>query len=216
MKSKDRYPAPNEIGIQSVNGQLPPKLLEMILWLIDSDVFASKESDNNPTDDMKRKSTSKAECKLFAGRNVLITQHVGLAMQLSNDFGLRGLNDTLHAYGFCISYDELGRLLTIAAEEEEMKRIKEGAYIPTGIIPRNKSGNLYHEGDYRAPNRTKYFLQISIYFFLFLIIFITHLAGQTYVWRGCKWNFVGPQIYLQPAKIKSQHFGASLKFLVCN
>ena len=41
---------------------------------------------------------------------------------------------------------------------------------------------------------------------------ITHLAGQTYVWHGCK----GPQIYLQPAKIKSQHFGVSLKFLVWN
>ena len=45
---------------------------------------------------------------------------------------------------------------------------------------------------------------------------ITHLAGQTYVWHGCKWNFAGPQIYLQPAKIKSQHFGVLLKFLVCN
>ena len=45
---------------------------------------------------------------------------------------------------------------------------------------------------------------------------ITHLAGQTYVWHGCKWNFAGPQIYLQPAKIKSQHFGVSLKFLGCN
>ena len=45
---------------------------------------------------------------------------------------------------------------------------------------------------------------------------ITHSAGQTYVWHGCKWNFAGPQIYLQPAEIKSQHFGVSLKFLVCN
>ena len=45
---------------------------------------------------------------------------------------------------------------------------------------------------------------------------ITHLAGQTYVWHGCKWNFAGPQIYLQPAKITIQRFGVSLKFLVCN
>ena len=50
----------------------------------------------------------------------------------------------------------------------------------------------------------------------FLMRIITHLAGQTYVWHGCKWNFAGPQIYLQPAKIKIQHFGVSLKFLVCN
>ena len=46
--------------------------------------------------------------------------------------------------------------------------------------------------------------------------FITHLAGQTYVWHGCKWNFAEPQMYLQPAEIKSQHFGVLLKFLVCN
>ena len=38
---------------------------------------------------------------------------------------------------------------------------------------------------------------------------IIHLAGQTYVWHDCKWNFAGPQIYLQPAKIKNQHFGVS-------
>ena len=45
-----------------------------------------------------------------------------------------------------------------------------------------------------------------------IMCIITHLAGQTYVWHGCKWNFAGPQIYLQPAKIKSQYSGVSLKF----
>ena len=49
-----------------------------------------------------------------------------------------------------------------------------------------------------------------------LLHIITHLAGQTIFWHGRKWNFAGPQIYLQPAKIKSQHSGVSLKFLVCN
>ena len=118
----------------------------MIFWLIDSDAYAWKESDYNPTDDMKRKSTSIAECKLFASKNVLTTQHVGLAMQLHNDFGSRGLIDTLHAYGFCISCDELRRLLT-SAVEDEIKRIKEGAYIVTGITGRNEGGNFIHEGD---------------------------------------------------------------------
>ena len=47
-------------------------------------------------------------------------------------------------------------------------------------------------------------------------VIITHLASETYVWHGCKWNFAGPQIYLRPAEIKTQHFGVSLKFLVCN
>ena len=86
------------------------------------------------------------ECILFASKNVLTTQHVSLAMQLHNYFGSRGLIDTLYAYGFCISYDELRRLLTSAAEEE-IKRINEGVYIPTGIIARNEGRNLIHEGD---------------------------------------------------------------------
>ena len=56
-------------------------------------------------------------------------------------------------------------------------------------------------------------LHLTLYFLYIRIKkIITHLAGQTYVWHGCKWNFAGPQIYLQPAKIKSQHFGVSLKF----
>ena len=80
MKSSDRYPAPNEIGIQSAYGQLPPKLLKMILWLINNDAYVSKKSNCNQSDDMKRKSTSIAECILFASKNVLTTQHVGLAM----------------------------------------------------------------------------------------------------------------------------------------
>ena len=74
------------------------------------------------------------------------TQHIGLAMQLHNDFGSRDLIDTLHAYGFYISYDELRHLLTSPAEEK-IKRIKEDVYILTEIIARNKGGNLIHEGD---------------------------------------------------------------------
>ena len=58
LKSSDKCPAPNEIGIQSAYGQLPPTLLKMILWLIDSDAYTSKELDYSPIDDMKRKSTS--------------------------------------------------------------------------------------------------------------------------------------------------------------
>ena len=68
LKSGDRYPAPDEIGMQSAYGQLPPKLLKIILWLIDSDAYASKESDYNPTEDMKMKSAPIAECILFAGK----------------------------------------------------------------------------------------------------------------------------------------------------
>ena len=123
LESSDSCPAPNEIRIQSAYEQLPPKLLKMILWLIDCDAYVSKESDYNPTDNMKRKSISTTECILFASKNVLTTQHVGLAMQLHNDFRSRGLNDIFACMWFCISYDDLRRLLT-SASKEEIKRVK--------------------------------------------------------------------------------------------
>ena len=44
----------------------------------------------------------------------------------------------------------------------------------------------------------------------------THLASQTYIWHSCKWNFAGPQMYLQPAKTKSKYFEVSLKYLLWN
>ena len=43
----------------------------------------------------------------------------------------------------------------------------------------------------------------------------THLAGQTCVLHGRKWNFPRPQVYLQPAKvIENQYFEVSLKLMV--
>ena len=30
---------------------------------------------------------------------------------------------------------------------------------------------------------------------------ITHLAGQTYVWHGCKWNFAEPQMLKSKVRI---------------
>ena len=81
LKSYDRYPAPNKIGIVCL-WVVTTKAFKMILWLIDSDAYASKESDYNPTDDMNRKSTSIVECILLTSKNVLTTQHIGLAMQL--------------------------------------------------------------------------------------------------------------------------------------
>ena len=58
---------------------------------------------------------------------------MGLAAQLHNEFGSRHLIDTLHLHSFCMSYDDLGRFMTSAAEVE-IEILQEG-------------GNLIHEGD---------------------------------------------------------------------
>ena len=34
----------------------------------------------------------------------------------------------------------------------------------------------------------------------YILVIITHLASQTYIWYSCKWNFVGQQIYFLKSK----------------
>ena len=79
-----------------------------------------------------------------------------------------------------------------------------GTRVGTSLIQKNSPGF--------CPGRGVGMVRLGIDWY----IIITHLADQMYVWHSCKWNFARPQIYLQPAKIKSQHFGVSLKFLVCS
>jgi hypothetical protein len=53
----------------------------------------------------------------------------------------------LHVHGFCSSYDEVRRYLTSLANHE-IDKIKNGVYIPNGIIPFTSAGCLIREGFY--------------------------------------------------------------------
>jgi hypothetical protein len=55
-------------------------------------------------------------------------------VQLYHEFGSRGLVDNLNSHGFCASYSEVRRFLTSVALKEE-ESIKEGVYVPDGIVP---------------------------------------------------------------------------------
>ena len=71
--------------------------------------------------------------------------HLGLAIQLHHEFGSRGLVDNLNSHGFCASYSEMRRFLTSVALKEE-DSIKEGVYVPDGIVPVCQGGCLIQEG----------------------------------------------------------------------
>jgi hypothetical protein len=71
--------------------------------------------------------------------------HLGLAVQLYHEFGSRGLVDNLNSHGFCSSYSEVRRFLTSVALKEE-ESIKEGVYVPDGIVPVCQGGCLIQEG----------------------------------------------------------------------
>jgi hypothetical protein len=54
-------------------------------------------------------------------------------------FGSKQLVDILHVHGFCSSYDEVDK-------------IKNGVYIPNGIIPFTSAGCLIQEGSDNIKN----------------------------------------------------------------
>ena len=78
-------------------------------------------------------------------KNVIKSFQIGLALQLYHEFGSKQLVDTLHVHGFCSSYDEVKRYLTSLANHE-IDKIKNGVYIPNGIIPFTSAGCLIQEG----------------------------------------------------------------------
>ena len=53
---------------------------------------------------------------------------------------------SLDLHGCCMSYDDLGRFLTSAAEVE-IDKLQEAVYVPNGTVSITDGGNLVHEGD---------------------------------------------------------------------
>jgi hypothetical protein len=62
---------------------------------------------------------------------------------ISQQINLRSEN--LNSHGFCASYSEVRRFITSVALKEE-ESIKEGVYVPDGIVPVCQGGCLIQEG----------------------------------------------------------------------
>ena len=80
-----------------------------------------------------QKCMSLTESIVSLSKNVITPFQIGLALQLYHEFGSKQLVDILHVHGFCSSYDEVDK-------------IKNGVYIPNGIIPFTSAGCLIQEG----------------------------------------------------------------------
>jgi len=88
---------------------------------------------------------SLSECIVSLCKSVITPFQIGLALQLYHEFGSKQLIKTLHAHGFCSSYDEVRRYITSLANHE-IDQIKKGVYVPNGIIPIASGGCLVQEG----------------------------------------------------------------------
>lgn len=71
-------------------------------------------------------------------------KHLGLAVFFHHDYGNRKLIDVMHSHGYCISYTELRRFLTSAAEhvDTQQKPTDTSSYIPPELTPISKGGPL--------------------------------------------------------------------------
>ena len=118
---------------------MPPALTKFICWLIDEKSFLAVSNQNQ--------CMSLTESIVSLSKNVITPFQIGLALQLYHKFGSKQLVDTLHVHGFCSSYDEVRRYLTSLANHE-IDKIKNGVYIPNGIIPFTSAGCLIREGFY--------------------------------------------------------------------
>ena len=145
IPTTEEYFAATEINMQTSENFVPPLLKKTILWLLSTDAFRSGTSVSS--EKLLRKALALAQCAIYSSRNQVITPlHLGLAAQLHHDYGKKDIIDTLHAHGFCVSYDEMRRFIT-ALGQDEVNRMQGNVYIPHGLMPRAQGGSLIQEGD---------------------------------------------------------------------
>ena len=123
----------------------PQSLLKFICWLIDEKAYKAASEPYTVPIDKIRKILGIAESIVSLSKHTFTPFHLGLAVQLHHEFGSRGLVDNLNSNGFCASYSEVRRFLTSVALKEE-DSIKEGIYVPDGIVPVCQGGCLIQEG----------------------------------------------------------------------
>ena len=124
---------------------MPQSLLKFICWLIDEKAYKAASEPYTVPIDKIRKILGITESIVSLSKHTFTPFHLGLAVQLHHEFCSRGLVDNLHSHGFCASYSEVRRFLTSVALKEE-DSIKEGVYVPDGIVPVCQGGCLIQEG----------------------------------------------------------------------
>ena len=116
-----------------------------ICWLIDEKAYKAASEQYTVPIDKIRKIPGITESIVSLSKHTFTPFHLGLAVQLHHEFGSRGLVDNLNSNGFCASYSEVRRFLTSVALKEE-DSIKEGVYVPDGIVPVCQGGCLIKRG----------------------------------------------------------------------
>jgi hypothetical protein len=144
--SVEDYPSANDISIAASMDKLPQSLVRFLCWLIDAKSFESATEPYTMPTDKIRKALSITDSIVSVAKQLFTPFHLGLTVQLYNEFGSRHLIDTLYSHGFCTTYDEVRRYITSIAQHE-ISKIQDDVYVPDGITPLlSEGGCLIHEG----------------------------------------------------------------------
>ena len=143
--NNEDYPNANEVSLAISVEKMSQSILKFICWLIDEKAYKAASEPYTVPIDKIRKILGITEPIVSLSKHTFTPFHLGLAVQLHHEFGSRGLVDNLNSHGLCASYSEVRRFLTSVALKEE-DSIKEGVYVPDGIVPVCQGGCLIQEG----------------------------------------------------------------------
>ena len=141
-KLEGEYHSSEEMSSLKLKEWVDPVLYKFICWVTDKNLFdnGAEVSDLKPN-----LPALNIACDIISqSTSVISPKHLGLAVYLHHEFGSRKLVDSLHAMGYRISYTELCRFLTSAAEHinASQEPTSTGAYKPPEITSRNEGGHL--------------------------------------------------------------------------
>ena len=139
----DHYLTQSEVILQRSVVFVTHMLQTFIIWLIKTEAY-----DSTSTDFRLHKSFVGVVFLLLNAScsTVLKSLYPGFVAQLHNEFGSRHFIDTLHLYGCCVSFDDLMRFMTSAAEVK-IETLQKGVCVPNDIVSINDGGNLIRERD---------------------------------------------------------------------
>ena len=138
---ESEYYSSDEMTLHAQKQFVQPLLGKFLSWLTNEKAF--KQACDAQAEVDPRLLASACDITTLA-TSIFSPKHLGLAINLHHEFGSRKLIDDLSCLGHCVSYDELRRFITSAAEHIYGEQIitPSGAVIPPDIATRADGGQL--------------------------------------------------------------------------
>ena len=140
-KLNGEYYSSQEMDMNASKMFVDPLLYQAIGWLTNNDKFYTNAEDlNDKETDSKSLNIACDIVSLATG--VMSPKHLGLSVHLHHTFGSRKLVEEMYQLGYGISYTELRRFLSNAAQmvTSSQKEGPAGSFVPPQLVPKSDGG----------------------------------------------------------------------------